>query len=195
MNKTKKVNQLESHNIKGDVGEYNEIPQFRLHESGAIEFAGDKPDPPLESEAKMLAVFGTTSRETLNHHVEQIAKASGCQNGEQAVKLLNQMIPIIKAIGPKNDFEATLAVQMVGIHLLATNMMGRAMLPNQTADGVNLFISQVAKLTRTFTAQMEALNKHRGKGQQKMTIKHVHINSGGQAIIGDVKRGEGKNEK
>ncbi len=51
------------------------------------------------------------------------------------------------------------------------------------------------KLTRTFIAQMEALDKHRGKGQQKMTVEHVHVNEGGQAIIGDVKRGEGKSEK
>jgi hypothetical protein len=33
---------------------------------------------------------------------------------------------------------------------------------------------------------MESLNRHRGKGQQKMTVEHVHINSGGQAIIGNV---------
>jgi hypothetical protein len=34
--------------------------------------------------------------------------------------------------------------------------------------------------------QMEALNRYRSKGQQKITVEHVHINSGGQAIIGNV---------
>ena len=33
---------------------------------------------------------------------------------------------------------------------------------------------------------MEALNRYRGKGQQKMTVEHVHINSNVQAIIGNV---------
>ena len=33
---------------------------------------------------------------------------------------------------------------------------------------------------------MEALQRYRGKGQQKMVIEHVNVNSGGQAIIGNV---------
>ncbi|MBO0332611.1 hypothetical protein J0X12_03235 [Sneathiella sp. CAU 1612] len=47
---------------------------------------------------------------------------------------------------------------------------------------------------RADTQQMEALNKHRGKGQQKMTVEHVHVNEGGQAIIGTVEGG-GENAK
>jgi hypothetical protein len=42
------------------------------------------------------------------------------------------------------------------------------------------------KLARTYTIQMEALQRYRGKGQQKMVIEHVNVNSGGQAIIGNV---------
>ena len=47
------------------------------------------------------------------------------------------------------------------------------------------------KLTRTFTSQMEALNRHRGKGQQKMTVEHVHVHDRGQAIVGSVTQGGG----
>ncbi len=50
---------------------------------------------------------------------------------------------------------------------------------------------QSVKLTRAFTAQLEALNRHRGKGQQKMTVEHVHIHDGGQAVIGSVTKGQG----
>ena len=53
-----------------------------------------------------------------------------------------------------------------------------------------LFRSSANKLTRTYAAQMEALNRYRGKGQQKMTVEHVHINSGGQAIIGNVTKND-----
>jgi hypothetical protein len=31
---------------------------------------------------------------------------------------------------------------------------------------------------------LDALNHHRGKGQQKITVEHVHIHSGGQAVVG-----------
>jgi len=33
---------------------------------------------------------------------------------------------------------------------------------------------------------VEALNRHRGKGQQKVTVEHVTVNAGGQAIVGSV---------
>ena len=35
-------------------------------------------------------------------------------------------------------------------------------------------------------AGADALNKHRGKGQQKVTVEHVHVHSGGQAVVGMV---------
>jgi hypothetical protein len=33
---------------------------------------------------------------------------------------------------------------------------------------------------------LEALNHHRGKGQQNMKAEHVHVHSGGQAVVGMV---------
>ena len=36
---------------------------------------------------------------------------------------------------------------------------------------------------------LEALNRNRGKGQQKVTVEHVHVHSGGQAIVGAVQGG------
>jgi hypothetical protein len=29
----------------------------------------------------------------------------------------------------------------------------------------------------------DVLNHHRGKGQQKVTVEHVHVHSGGQAVV------------
>jgi len=43
-----------------------------------------------------------------------------------------------------------------------------------------------AKLMRTFANQTEALGRYRGKGEQKMTVEHVHVYKGGQAIVGQV---------
>jgi hypothetical protein len=33
---------------------------------------------------------------------------------------------------------------------------------------------------------MEALSRYRGKVEQKMTVEHVHVYQGGQAIVGQV---------
>ena len=42
---------------------------------------------------------------------------------------------------------------------------------------------------------MDALGRHRGKGQQKVTVEHVHVNAGGQAIVGAVAAGGGATRK
>ena len=36
---------------------------------------------------------------------------------------------------------------------------------------------------------LDALNKHRGKGQQKVTVEHIHVAAGAQAIVGNVETG------
>jgi hypothetical protein len=54
------------------------------------------------------------------------------------------------------------------------------------------------KFMRTYTMQVEALARKRRKGgEQNVTVKHVHIHSGGQAVVGVVnhraRRGVRKN--
>ena len=48
------------------------------------------------------------------------------------------------------------------------------------------------KLLRTFVAQTEALQRYRGKGQQKVVVEHVHVHTGGQAIVGSVNQSGGR---
>jgi hypothetical protein len=47
-------------------------------------------------------------------------------------------------------------------------------------------VSNIDILSRTYAVLLDALNRHRGKGQQKVTVEHVHVHSGGQAIVGTV---------
>lgn len=42
------------------------------------------------------------------------------------------------------------------------------------------------KLTRTFAMQMEALKRYRSGAEQKVTLQHVSVAEGGQAIVGNV---------
>lgn len=50
------------------------------------------------------------------------------------------------------------------------------------------------KLARTFTTQMETLKRYRTGGEQKVTVHHVTVNEGGQAIVGTVERSEDRGE-
>ena len=104
---------------------------------------------------------------------------------------LNTAAEAIAGIGPKDEIEGMLAAQMVATHNVAMECLKRSMLPEQPAEICNGLINRASKLLRTYTTQMEALNRHQGKGQQKMTVEHVHVHQGGQAIVGPVNQGEG----
>jgi hypothetical protein len=69
------------------------------------------------------------------------------------------------------------------------------MIPEQTFEGRRENLNQANKLSRTYSTLLEALNKHRGKGAQKVTVEHVHVHEGGQAIVGNVTPGGGGHTK
>jgi len=148
-----------------------------------------------EITSKLSKTFGTADKECGQFLVQQIHDAHPNRNQNNAVDVINQVTPLLHAIEPRDELEGMLAVQMVGIHNLTMEMMNRASISDQTAEGVNSNINRITKLSRTFVAQLEALDRHRNKGQQKMTVEHVHVNKGGQAIIGNVDRGEGDERK
>ena len=79
-----------------------------------------------------------------------------------------------------------MAAQLLASHYAAMECYRRAMLPNQSFEGRSENLNQANKLSRTHAALLEAFNRHRGKGQQKVTVEHVHVHSGGQAIVGNV---------
>lgn len=103
----------------------------------------------------------------------------------------------IAGIAPKDETEGMLAAQMVACHHAAMDCFRRAMIPNQTFAGRQQCLNYGAKLMRTYALHMEALDKHRGKGQQTVRVEHVTVNAGGQAIVGHVehKPGGGSSEE
>lgn len=82
-----------------------------------------------------------------------------------------------------------LAAQLLASHNAAMECYRRAMIAEQTFEGRKENLNQANKLSRTHTTLLEALNHHRGKGQQKVTVEHVHVHNGGQAIVGSVEGG------
>lgn len=107
---------------------------------------------------------------------------------------INAALAALTGLAPANEAEGMLAAQMVATHRAGMQMLGQAMRPQSlaTAQWQSGF---AVKLLRTFTQQMEALQRYRGKGQQKMLVEHVHVHAGGQAIVGPVSGRGSVNEK
>jgi hypothetical protein len=99
----------------------------------------------------------------------------------------------LRGFKPRDELEGMLAAQMIGLHNAAMECMRRAMVADQPMECQNHLLAQANKLTRSYTLMMESLNRYRGKAtEQKVTVEHVHVHAGGQAIVGHV---ETKNPK
>ena len=131
-------------------------------------------------------------------HLALQASYAHADKNQSPADALNNAIGMLSGIDPQTQEEGMLATQMVAIHNLAMEVSRRALRKEQSTDGVTENINRAVKLSRVFTAQLDALQKLRGEsGKQKMTVEHVHINEGGQAVIGTVEAvgsGRGKNE-
>jgi hypothetical protein len=100
----------------------------------------------------------------------------------------NFMLSIIKGIKPNDQLEAMLAAQMAAVHVTAmkfVSQFSRVETLQQQDSAERAF----NKLTRTFTTQMEALKRYRTGGEQRVTVQHVSVSEGGQAIVGNVTQG------
>jgi hypothetical protein len=96
------------------------------------------------------------------------------------------VLAFLVGVKPTDIIEGMMAAQLFASHAAAMDCYRRAMLPNQTDYGREMNLKHAAKLTKANAAQVEALAKHRNKGQQKVIVEHVHVYQGGQAIVGSV---------
>ena len=110
-------------------------------------------------------------------------------NEDKLEGALNNCLALLNGIQPQDEIEGMLACQMIAVHNLAMNALRRAMITDQSFEGRQSNVNHATKMLRTYTAQMEALKRYRTGGQQKVEVKHVHVNEGGQAIVGDVALG------
>jgi len=107
---------------------------------------------------------------------------------------LNTGLALARGIRPQDEVEAMLATQMAAIHMATMTTAARL---SKSTD-VEMFEQNeraLNRLGRTFTTQIDALKRYRSKGEQKVTVEHVTVNEGGQAIVGNVAHGGRGDEK
>ncbi len=100
---------------------------------------------------------------------------------------------VIDSISPRDDIEAMLVGQMVATHNLAMLMLARGGIEFcETSPQGFPAAGKATKLLNVFTHQMEALKNYRGKSStQKIVVEQVKVESGGQAVVGNVDTGGG----
>ena len=128
---------------------------------------------------------------------------TGVKSGKLALRLVSQVgiqlsgsndfeglctaTEMIAELKPANITEAMLASQMIAVHEAALVFLRNATNNEQTGEGRDANTHRAVRMLRLFIEQLEAMAKLKGKtGQQKVVVEHVHVNAGGQAIVGAV---------
>jgi hypothetical protein len=148
-----------------------------------------KPDHPDEATGQLLLMeaLGTTDLDFSMGLIGQLANA-GSKGSEVDVGSVNFMLSFIDGIKPRDQVEAMLAAQMAAVHI-ATMTFARRLAHVDNIQQQDSAERAFNKLMRTFTTQMEALKRYRTGGEQKVTVQHVTVAEGGQAIVGNVTQG------
>lgn len=166
------------------------VPAIKFEDNGGTpNLTFDHPDSPTGFSLLMEAV-GTTNGNFMSCFLSQLTNA-GTKGPDPDPESTNFMLSVITGIEPKDQMEAMLAAQMAAVHM-ATMTFARRLNHVDNIEQQNSAERAFNKLARTYTTQMESLKKYRTGGEQKMTVEHVHVHEGGQAIVGNVQGGGGK---
>jgi hypothetical protein len=137
---------------------------------------------------RLNTALGTTSSDFVNASLFQIQAACRSPWGGISELSMNAALAMIEAAAPKDEIEAALAVQMACTHTAAMAVLAKLDVAFATERRVAAFGSAAARLMRAYAMQVEVLRRLRNGGQQFVRVEHVHVNDGGQAIIGNVQK-------
>ena len=153
---------------------------------GRVALEPDHPDK-ATGYALLMEALGTTDVDFAIGLLGQLANA-GSKGSEVDIGSVNFMLSTIDGIKPRDQVEAMLAAQMAAVHM-ATMTFARRLAHVDNIPQQDSAERTFNKLSRTFTTQMEALKRYRTGGEQKVTVQHVTVGEGGQAIVGNVTQG------
>ena len=114
---------------------------------------------------------------------------NGMVNGQKVDDKLGEQVngalAIAEQMEPRDPAETMLVMQMILSFQASTELLG-FMRNTDSFARRDQYGRHAERLLRIYNQQMATLTKYRSGGKQSVEVKHVHVNEGGQAIIGDV---------
>jgi hypothetical protein len=90
---------------------------------------------------------------------------------------------------PTNATELMLAGQMLAVNDAVFLFMSQATLDDSSFEKRDFYMERAARLMDIYVQQVDCMMRLKGMtGRQRVTVEHVHVHRGGQAIVGTVAR-------
>jgi hypothetical protein len=141
---------------------------------------------------RLKRALGTRSSDFVNASLFQLQAAAQLPGSGISEIALNAALAMIEAAAPKDEIEGAHAVQMACTHTAAMAVLARLGGGGGTERRVATLGSAAARLLRAYSTQVEVFRRLRNGGHQYVHVEHVHVNQGGQAVIGNVKKDGGQ---
>ncbi|MBK6471587.1 MAG: hypothetical protein IPF94_12925 [Betaproteobacteria bacterium] len=129
-------------------------------------------------------------RETLREGADRIAEDASLRRTDLLMQpsfnVVAMGIDAAEAIGASNSLEKMLAHQMAVAHEGTMRLMDRALSFESSQDAVEScrLANTAARLMGVFQDGLLTLQRLRTGGSQTVTVQHVNVQSGAQAVIG-----------
>ena len=142
---------------------------------------------------KFAEAFGCSDHDAAAGFLEGVAKVF-CPEGVN-VDTANRLLAVLHDIKPRDPIEGMIATQMIAVNHAAMIMTRRIVTSDDSFLQTELAVNLACKLQRTLVALVEAQHRYRSGGQQRVVVEHVHVNEGGQAIVGTIQRKGGGGDR
>ena len=133
------------------------------------------------------------------HYAEILVEQKDLSAEDQEKKIIQAHKAVEKlgdSLGAKGLLQNMLVTQLLGVHELQEKLLGYASRSINYPDHGQYYMNALTKLSNVFIPQVNTLQKLQGHAHQKVTVEHLHVNAGGQAIVGQVTTHKGGvNEK
>ena len=137
---------------------------------------------------RLRNAFGTASSAFVQASLYQLITAARLPGGGLSEIAVNASVAFIENAKPKDEVESALLIQMACTHTAAMSVLATFAGGFSYGRDVPLKASAAARLMRAYATQVETLRRLRNGGSQVVRVEHVHVNEGGQALIGNVRK-------
>lgn len=148
--------------------------------------------------ANLCAATGTGSAKAGCAILSGAILATHRDEVDNAATMIQATQEALIAMKPADIFEGMLCSRLWVLHNKAMDCMGQFSNTDAQPQVQEMLMNQATKMMRLHNETLEALNKHRRKGEQKMVVVHqnVQVNDGGQALVtGKLAQGVGGKDK
>lgn len=140
---------------------------------------------------RLKATLGTASIEFVDATLYQLQAAARLPNSGVSEIAINSALSMIESERPRNETECAIVIQMACVHSATMAVLGRIGGGHGGDRHVLAAATAASRLSRTFAILVETLRRLRSGGSQVIRIERVEVKEGGQAVIGNINKSGG----